>query len=103
MNFELFKDNFHPSWWPKIRKWVESEDCDKLYAFLKSESRRGIAIAPLSSLVYRAFLETPLDEVKVIILSFCPYHSFYQGSPVSDGLAFSSSITGKLQPSLEIL
>jgi len=100
MQWDKFAPFFHESWHSKIKKWVESEDCDKLYTFLKSESKRGVQIAPLSNLTYRAFLETPLNEVKVVLLSWCPYHSFYNGVAAADGLAFSCSVTGKLQPSL---
>lgn len=101
MNFEKFKEQFHPSWHNKIRRFIEGEECDKIYQFLKFESQRGKKIAPDSRNTYRAFLETPLDEVKVVLLSYCPYHTFYSGYPVADGLAFSCSVTGKLQPSLD--
>ena len=68
MIWENFEEHFHPSWYNKIRPWVESEDCDKVYSFLKSETRRGKKIAPLSSNVFRAFKETPLDELKMVHL-----------------------------------
>jgi len=41
MIWENFEELFHPSWHKKIRPWVESEDCDRVYAFLKKESKRG--------------------------------------------------------------
>lgn len=100
MNFEKFKEQFHESWWEKIQPFIESEECDNIYAYLKKESKRGVKIAPLSSLTYRAFLETPLTELKVIIVGMCPYHTFINGVSVADGLALSCSVTGKLQPSL---
>jgi len=58
-------------------------------------------IAPLSVNVYRCFLETSLDDLKLVILGMCPYHTFKDGSPVADGLALSCSATGYLQPSLD--
>ena len=67
MIWENFQEFFHPSWHRKIRPWVESEDCDRVYAFLKKESKRGKKIAPLSSNVFRAFKETSYDELKVIM------------------------------------
>jgi len=100
MQWEKFKDQFHPSYHNKIKPFIESEKCDKIYSFLKQESRRGVKIAPLSNLAFRCFKETPLNEIKVIICGFCPYHTFVAGSPVADGLAMSCSVTGKLQPSL---
>lgn len=76
---------------------------DRIYGFLKEEKERGKRIAPLSSDVYRAFIKTPVDELKVVILGLCPYHSEKDGECVADGLALSCSKTGVLQPSLEKL
>jgi uracil-DNA glycosylase len=101
MNFDKFKNYFHESWHDKIRPFIESEECDSIYKFLKTESQRGKKIAPLSNNVYRCFLETPLDELKLVILGMCPYHTLKNDMPVADGLALSCSVTGYLQPSLE--
>jgi uracil-DNA glycosylase len=101
MNWEKFKDQFHESWHLKMRPFIESEACDNIYKFLKSESQRGKKIAPLSSNVYRCFKETPLDELKVVMMGMAPYHTLKQGSPVADGLLMGCSTTGVLQPSLE--
>jgi len=100
MVFEKFKEYFHESWHPKIQPFIESKECDQIYTFLKNESRRGKKIAPSSLLTYRAFLETPLTELKAVLLSYCPYHTFLNGAPVADGLAFSCGVTNKQQPSL---
>jgi len=101
MNWEKFKWEFHESWHAKIRPFIESEECDKIYEFLKKESKRGKKIAPLSPNVYRAFRETSLDDLKVVIVGMCPYHTFRDGSPVADGLLMGCSTTGIKQPSLQ--
>lgn len=101
MIWENFKDMFHESWHDKMKPFIESEECDKIYAHLKSESKRGKMIAPLSSNVFRCFKETPFNEVKVIIVGMCPYHVMRNGSPVADGLLMGCSTTGVMQPSLE--
>lgn len=100
MDFEKFKPLFHESWHDKMRPFIESEECDNIYKFLKAESQRGKKIAPLSVNVYRCFKETSLDNLKVVILGMCPYHTLKDGSPVADGLALSCSVTGYPQPSL---
>lgn len=100
MNWENFKDNFHESWHRKLKPFIESQECDKIYEFLKSESKRGKRIAPLSSNTYRCFLETPYDDIKVIMVGMCPYHTYRNDQPVADGLLMGS-VTGILQPSLE--
>ena len=101
MNWEKFKDNFHESWHAKMQPFIESEACDEIYAFLKKEAGRGKKIAPLSSDVWRAFKETPLTDLKVIMIGMCPYHTAKNGIPVADGLLMGCSKTGQLQPSLE--
>jgi uracil-DNA glycosylase len=101
MVWEKFKDNFHESWHAKMQPFIESEECDKIYEFLKSESKRGKKIAPLSSDVWRCFKETPLTDLKVVMIGMCPYHTERNGEPVADGLLMGCSKTGKLQPSLE--
>lgn len=101
MIWEKFKDQFHESWHAKIRPFIESEECDKIYAFLKSESKRGKKIAPMSSVVFRCFKETSLDNLKVVMMGLCPYHTMINGIYVADGLLMGCSSTGRLQPSLE--
>ncbi len=101
MQWEKFKDQFHESWHAKVRPFIESEQCDKIYEFLKKESKRGKKIDPLYSNVFRAFRETSLDNLKVVMMGMCPYHTSIGGEYVADGLLMGCSITGKLQPSLE--
>jgi len=101
MNWEKFKHLFHESWHIKMKHFIESKECDDIYEFLKKESKRGKKIAPNSPNVYRCFEITPLDDVKVVMIGMCPYHTFIDGSPVADGLLMGCSVTGKLQPSLE--
>lgn len=101
MNWDLFSHQFHESWHPKIKPFIESEECDKIYTFLKKESKRGKKIAPLSSNTFRCFLETPYDEIKVILVGLSPYHVFRNDLPVADGLLMGCSVTNYLQPSLD--
>lgn len=101
MNWDNFKDMFHESWHPKMQPFIESEACDKIYEHLKHESKRGKQIAPLSYDVFRCFKETPFNEINVIFIGMCPYHSLSKGLPVADGLMMGCSITQRMQPSLE--
>jgi uracil-DNA glycosylase len=101
MLWDKFKDHFHESWHDVMRPFIESEECDAIYEHLKTESRRGKKIAPLSSVTYKCFKVTPLNEMKVVVLGMCPYHTQLNGLPVADGLLMGCSVTDKLQPSLE--
>ena len=101
MDWNRFSSNFHPSWHAKMRPFIESEECDKIYADLKAESKRGKRVAPLSMHVWRCFFETPLSELKAVMVGMAPYHTLKDDAPVADGLLMGCSITGKLQPTLE--
>lgn len=101
MDVESFKPLFHESWHDKIMPFIESKECDVIYKHLKRRSGRGKKIAPSHINTFRAFIETPLNEVKVIMMGLCPYHSFRNGKPVADGLLMSTRGTGKIQPSLD--
>lgn len=103
MNWDKFKNNIHPSWHDKIKPFVQSEECDLLYAHLKKDSKRGKQIAPLSADVWKAFKLCPMDELKVVLMGMSPYHTFKNGKPVADGLMMSCSVTGYIQPSLQQL
>jgi uracil-DNA glycosylase len=101
MNWTKFQDLFDESWHPKMKPFIESEACDKIYEQLKADSKRGKKIAPLSHNVWRCFKETPFQDVKVIFMGMCPYHTVLRGVPVADGLMMGCSVTGSIQPSLE--
>jgi uracil-DNA glycosylase len=101
MDFEKFKHQFHPSWHAKMKPFIESEECDKIYAFLKAESKRGKKVAPISMHVWRCFKETSLDDLKVVLVGMCPYHTFKNDAPVADGLLMGCSVTEQVQPSLD--
>lgn len=101
MDFDKFKSQFHPSWHAKMRPFIESDQCDAIYAFLKTESKRGKKIAPISMHVWRCFKETSLDDLKVVMVGMSPYHTFKNEAPVADGLLMGCSITNQLQPTLE--
>jgi uracil-DNA glycosylase len=100
MNWNSFKDKFHLSWWESIKPFIESEACDSIYAFLKAETAKGKKIAPASINTYRAFYETPLEDLKGVIVLQDPYFTFTKDGPIADGLAMGCSITKKLQPTL---
>lgn len=100
MNFwDSFKGKFHESWHDLIKPVIESEVTYNIYKYLKNRSKEGAKIAPLSSDTFKAF-SYPLDEIKVVILGYCPYHTFINDKPIADGIAFSCSYTKKQQPSL---
>lgn len=104
MQTKLSWEKFQPlfgTWDEAIKPFFDSGGFDPIYEYLKQSSKRGKRIAPLSSDVYRCFRETPINELRLVILGLCPYHTLMDGNPVADGLLMGCSVTGKLQPSLE--
>jgi uracil-DNA glycosylase len=100
----LSEEKFAPlfgTWWQVIRPFWENGGLDPIYQQLKFDSTRGKKIAPLSFDTYKCFKETPLNEIKVVLLGFSPFHTLVNNQPVADGLLFGCSNTGKLQPSLD--
>lgn len=92
------------SWSREIEPFYQSRGFDRIYSFLKEESDSGKRIAPNSADVFRAFIKTPIEELRCVIIGLCPYHSAWgKDDCVADGLAISCSKTGVLQPSLEKL
>ena len=91
-------ERLRPSGWAdKLRTFLQSSDFDKILAELYNLREHGKRFTPPLKQVFKAFEECPHDKLKVIIIGQDPY--FQLG--VADGLAFSCSNTGKIQPSLK--
>ena len=104
MKWSNFESQFSPDWGERIKPFIESEECDKIYAHLKQRSKRGHTIAPSSSNVFRCFRETPYSEMKAVFMGMAPYHTMFRGINgnvmIADGLLMGCSNTNFLQPSL---
>lgn len=75
------------AWFAVLSEFVEQE-----YA--------AQTVYPLRANIFRALNETPLKQVKVVILGQDPYHGTYLGEPQAQGLSFSVPKGMKLPPSL---
>jgi uracil DNA glycosylase len=101
MKWESFKNKFDESWWDVMRPFIESKECDEIYAFLKNRSSKGAQVAPASINTFRVFKETKLEDVQCILLFEEPYFFFENEMPIADGFALGCSITEKAQPLLK--
>ena len=91
-------EKLKPSGWAnKLRGFIQSSDFDKVLETLYKLREDGKRFTPPLKQVFRAFEECPVDKLKVIMIGQDPYP--YLG--VADGLAFSCSMTDKVQPSLK--
>ena len=70
LNEGAFKPLFG-DWWEKIRPFWLNGGFDPIYEQLKKDSQRGRKIAPLSGNVYRCFIETPLKNLKLVMMGMC--------------------------------
>jgi uracil-DNA glycosylase len=91
-------EKLRPSGWAnKLKGFIQSSDFDKILDTLYKLREDGKRFTPPLKQVFRAFEECPVDKLKVIMIGQDPYP--YLG--VADGLAFSCSMTDKVQPSLK--
>jgi uracil-DNA glycosylase len=86
------------------KRWREilQEEIEKPYVadlkkFLKEELKAGYTIYPPLAKVFQAFLYTPYDDVKVVVMGQDPYH----GPSQAHGLSFSVENGIALPPSLK--
>lgn len=100
MDFNKFKLNFHESWHNVLKPFIESKECDDIYAFLRAQTKEDKKIAPISIHLWKCFKETSLDDLKVVLIGKCPYDTLKNDAPVADGLLLGCSITEKVEPPL---
>lgn len=100
-DWDKFASHFHPSWERKIRPFIESEACERIYDNIRKSTGRGKTVVPDPSQTFRVFKETNMEELKVMIMGMAPYHTKKDGKIIADGILMSCSNTGHLAPSLE--
>ena len=89
-----------PSGWkPIFKSFIESSDFENIILQLIRHTKDGKRFTPVLKDVFRAFEECPYNKLKVVIVGQDPYPGF----EISDGIAFSCSKTGDLQPSLKYI
>lgn len=96
--FSTIKESlFDPSWHAFFEKESQKEYFLALVDFLMSQEARKLAIYPPKHLIFNAFKQVPLSEIKVVILGQDPYH----GPGQAHGLCFSVSQGVAPPPSLK--
>ncbi len=85
-----------PSWKEVLQQEFTKPYFQQIITFLKTEKASGKIIYPPGGLIFNAFLQTPFNEVKVVVLGQDPYH----GPGQAHGLSFSVPDNVKPPPSL---
>lgn len=104
INLSEVKDKLYnklkPSGWgDKLKTFIVSDDFDKILKFLLAEAQAGRRFTPVLKQVFRAFEECPYKDLKVVMVGQDPYPHIN----VADGIAFSCSNLGVVQPSLKYM
>ena len=86
-----------PSWRDALKEELDAPYIAQLAAFVERERKGSIPVYPPAELVFNAFLKTPFDAVKVVIIGQDPYHNHGQ----AHGLSFSVPRGVALPPSLQ--
>ena len=71
----------------------------KILTHLYEESEAGRRFTPVIKDLFRAFEECPYEDLKIVVIGQDPYPQ----AGVADGISFSCSHTGKVQPSLRYM
>lgn len=92
MTDEIIKTLVGESWGRRLKSTLNSPEFEALGRFITEERMNG-EVYPKKELVFRAFKETPFDDIKVIVVGQDVYHD---GSSI--GLAFAND-NKKIVPS----
>ncbi len=90
---------FFGSYADVIMPFAISPEMDTLLGALRAEASAGKIVVPEQALIFRAFHETPLEDLRFVILGQDPYPA--KGLP--DGLAFSASSASTTPKSLQLI
>lgn len=85
------------SWYEKLKGEISKPYIQDLKRFLAAEEAAGKTVYPPQHLIFNAFLQTPYDRVKVVIVGQDPYH----GPGQAHGLSFSVMPGVTIPPSLK--
>ena len=94
---ESVSPQIEASWLRALHQEFQQPYMQKLKQFLLSEKQQKQVVYPPGSQIFAAFNNTPLSDVKVVILGQDPYH----GPGQAHGLSFSVQPGTALPPSLK--
>lgn len=96
---ENFLINLEEAGWDCLIPFIDSDLFDDIVVNLYNQYTEGNRFTPKLKETVNAFVECPYEDMKVVFVGQDPYPQ----QDVADGIAFSCSKTGKLQPSLRYI
>lgn len=99
MEYEKIKDKFG-DWANSMKEFIQSEEFDNIFRFLKTESANKKIICPDSKDVFKSFTYCSKDKLRCIVMLMDPYPSMKDGVKIASGIPMDCSNTNIMQPSL---
>jgi uracil-DNA glycosylase len=96
---KMFDKLKHNGWDKVLKSFIFSSEFDDIIIKLKTLTEADKRFTPPLKQVFRAFEECPYDQLQVVIVGQDPYPQL----GVADGISFSCSNIGKIQPSLKFI
>lgn len=96
---KLYEQLIPSGWADKLKSFILSKEFYNILDDLWDEMNSGNRFTPVIKDIFKAFTECPYKDLKVVIIGQDPYPQ----AGVADGISFSCSYTGKLQPSLRYI
>jgi uracil-DNA glycosylase len=96
---KMFDKLKHNGWDKVLKSFIFSSEFDDIIIKLKTLTEADKRFTPPLKQVFRAFEECPYDKLQVVIVGQDPYPQL----GVADGISFSCSNIGKIQPSLKFI
>jgi uracil-DNA glycosylase len=104
IDINLLRDNLNSKlkdsgWDRMLSPYVNGLSFDYIMNKLRDSVEQGLRFTPKFKDVFNGFYECPYDDLKVVIVGQDPYPQL----GVADGIAFSCSIKGKAEKSLQYI
>ena len=104
IDINLLRDNLNnklkdSGWDQMLSPYVNGLSFDYIMNKLRDSVEQGLRFTPKFKDVFNGFYECPYDDLKVVIVGQDPYPQL----GVADGIAFSCSIKGKAEKSLQYI
>ena len=104
IDINLLRDNLNnklkdSGWEQMLSPYVNGLSFDYIMNKLRDSVEQGLRFTPKFKDVFNGFYECPYDDLKVVIVGQDPYPQL----GVADGIAFSCSIKGKAEKSLQYI
>jgi len=89
------------TWFSLMRRMIESDTFDQIFAFIKGEVGKGKKVMPVSADLFKSFELCDRYKLKAVMLFSCPYTTLHDGKMIADGVPLScKNISPHLQSPL---